>query len=236
MSRRTETIIYDFRGNQAIPASGSGAGAPWVKTDTSSGGSPTVGGLAGGGLRMAFDNTSEIQILTVDFGNVLSFDIDDLIRAWFIVKTVAAADSATSLAFGLTGNRHDTIDSIAQAAIFRCIANNNVLVETDDGTTDIDDVPTGLTLKANWKRFEINFAERNTTVEPPSLSKGRKSNIAFYGTNDNGSLRRVASGTRFDMSAYTGGLQPFFQLQKTADTNTDNLDILQVGIEVNLPV
>ena len=73
------------------------------------------------------------------------------------------------------------------------------------------------------------------SIEPPSVSKGRKSNIEFYGANDYGSSRRVASGTRFDMSNYSGGLQIYAQIQKTADSNVDNLDILEATIELSLP-
>lgn len=235
MSLQTRCYRYDFRGELAVAAAGSGAGNPWVKADTSSAGAPTVGGLTGGGIRLALASTNEIENLCLYFGDVLSFDIDEIVRCWIIAKTIATLDSATSLAFGLASARNDAIDSIAHAALFRCIGDNNVVVETDDGTNNNDDVATGITLGATWKRFEINFAERNTTMEPPSVSLGRKSNIGFYAANDNGSLRRVASGTRFDMSNYSGGLQPFIQLQKTADTNTDNLDILEVGVEVNLP-
>lgn len=236
MKRSTREYRYDFRGHLAFPATASGAGTPFTIADTSSSGTPVFGGLAGGGYGMAFSSTSEIQNLCTYMGDVLPFDIDDIIRAWFIVKATATLDSATSLAFGLASARNDAIDSLAAHASFRCIGSNDVVVETDDGTTDIDDVATGLTLGANWKRFEISFAERNTTIEPPSLSKGRKSNIGFYGSNDLASLRRVASGTRFDMSAYSSGLQLYAQIQKTADTNTDQLAILEMGVEVNLPI
>ena len=233
MAQQTRCYRYDFRGALAFPTTSNGL--PWVKTDTSSAGSPTVAGLAGGGVRLAFDSQSEIQNLCLSFGDVLAFDIDEIIRFSIIAKTVAALDSATSLAFGMASARNDAIDSIAEAALFRCIGNNDVVVESDDGTNNNDDVPTGLTLGTTWKRFELDFASRNTTQEPPSLSLGRKSNIEFYGANDNGSKRRVASGTRFDMSNYSGGLQPYIQLQKTADTNTDSLDVLEIEVEVNLP-
>lgn len=235
MSKQTRCYRYDFRGHQGFPVAASGVGSPFVLADTSASGSPATGGKDGGGYGLAFSSTNEVQNLCLSFGDVLSFDIDELIRAWFIVRTVATLDSATSLAFGLAGNRNDAIDSIAQAALFRCVGDNNVVVETDDGTNNNDDVATGQTLGAAWKRFEINFAERVSTMEPPSVSLGRGSNIGFYGSNDNGSLRRVASGTRFDMSNYSSGLQPFVQLQKTADANVDSLDILEIGVEVNLP-
>lgn len=236
MGRQTVKIEYHFRGEQAIAAAASGAGNPWVKADTSSAGSPTVAGLNGGGLRLLLASTTEVENLCVYFGDVLSFDIDEIVSAEFAVKTVATLDSATSLAFGLCSARNDAIDSLAAHASFRCIGDNNVVVETDDGTNDNDDVATGLTLSTSWKRFKIDFASRNSTFEPPTVSKGRKSNIEFYGANDNGSLRRVASGTRFDMSNYSSGLQPYFQLQKTSDANTDNLDALYCCIELSLPV
>lgn len=232
MSRQTRRFHYDFRGHLAIPAAGSGAGTEFVHAVT---GSSTVAGLTGGGIRLLNESTNEVQNMCLYMGDVLPFDIDEIISVEFIVKTIASLNAASSLAFGLCSARNDAIDSLAAHASFRCIGSNAVLVETDDGTNDNDDVATGLTLGATWKRFRIDFASRNSTMEPPSVSLGRKSNIEFYGANDHGSLRRVASGTRFDLSNYSGGLQLYAQLQKTADTNTDNLDILEACVEVNLP-
>lgn len=232
--KTTREIRYDFRGHQAIAAAGSATGGPLVKADTSAAGAATVGGLAGGGLELALASTNEVENLCVYMGDVLTFDIDDIISAEFIVKAPQTFDATTQIAFGLASARNDAIDSIAEAALFRCIGDNSVVVETDDGTNNNDDVSTGLTLGTSWQRFSINFASRNTTMEPPSLSLGRKSNIEFYGGNANGSKRRVASGTRFDMSNYSGGLQLFFQLQKTADTNTDKLHILEACVTVNV--
>jgi len=235
MARQTRQIRYDFRGELALAAAGSGAGGPFVKADTSAEGAPTVGGLLGGGVRMLLEATNEAQNLCVFMGDVLSFDIDEIISVEFIVKTVASVNAASSLAFGLCSARNNTIDSLTNHASFRCSGSNAVFVETDDGTTDKDDIATGLTLGTTWKRFRMDFASRNTTMDPPSLSLGRKSNIEFYGANDNGSLRRVASGTRFDMSAATGGLQIYAQLQKTADVNINSFDMLEATIEFNLP-
>lgn len=235
MGRETQLWRHQFRGHQLVAATASGTGGPFVKTDTSAAGAPTLVGLNGGGIRMLLDSTNEVQNLCLSFGDILSFDIDDIVSAYFIVKCAAALNAAESIAFGLASARNDTIDSLAALALFRCIGDQNVVVETDDGTTDLDDKPTGLTLGATWKRFEIDFASRNTTVDPPSVSLGRKSNIEFYGANSLGSKRRVASGTRFDMSAYTAGLQPYFQIQKTAATSTGNLDILECGVEFLSP-
>lgn len=235
MSRQTRIYRYDFRGELALAAAGSGAGTPFVKADTSAAGSPTVGGLLGGGLRMLLASTSEVENLCVYMGDVLPFDIDEIVTVEIIAKTVASLSAASSLAFGLCSARNDAIASLSQYAAFRCIGSNAVVIDTKDGTTSNAQIATGLTLAATWKRFKMDFASRNTTMDPPSVAKGRKSNIEFYGANDNGSLRRVASGTRFDMSAYGGGLQLFAQLQKTADANVNSLDILEMSVEVNLP-
>lgn len=234
MSQQTRKIHHCFRGTYDSLSTIGVMG--WAKADTSSAGSPTLTGTTGGGIRFALDSTNEVQNLCLYQNDVLGYSIGELISVEFVVKTVASLDSATSFAFGVASARNDAIDSISEAALFRCIGSNSVVVETDDGTNNNDDVATGVTLGTSWKRFVINFAERNTTVEPPSVSTGRPSNIGFYASNDNGSLRRVASGTRFDMSNYTGGLQLFAQLQKTADTNTDTLDILEVIVEVNQSV
>jgi len=235
MSRQTRKYQYDFRGHHLIPTTAANLGTPFSKADTSSAGSPTMLGLNGGGVRLLLAADAEVENLCLYMGDILPFDIDDIISVEIIAKTVAALDSTTSFAFGLASARNDAIDSITAHASFRCIGSNAVVVETDDGTTDKDDIATGLTLGTTWKRFRMDFASRNTTIEPPSVSLGRKSNIEFYGANDNGSLRRVASGTRFDMSAYSAGLQLYAQLQKTSDTNTDNLDILEMSVEVSLP-
>lgn len=235
MSRQTRKYQYDFRGELALAAAGSGAGGPFVKADTSVAGSPTVGGLLGGGVRMAMAATNEVENLCVYMGDVLPFDIDEIVSVEFIAKTVASLSTASQLAFGLCSARNDAIASLAQYAAFRCIGSNAVVVDTKDGATTNNQIATGLNLGATWKRFRVDFASRNTTIEPPSVSRGRKSNIEFYGANDNGSLRRVASGTRFDMTNYSGGLQLFAQLQKTADTNVNSLDILECSIEVSLP-
>lgn len=235
MARQTRTYRYDFRGESALALAAAATGGPFVKAVTAAAGSPTVGGLAGGGIRLAFDSEAEAQNLCVYMGDVLPFDADEIISVEIVARTVAALDSASSLAFGLCSARNDTIDSLAAHASFRCIGDNNVVVETDDGTNDNDDVATGLTLKGTWKRFRIDFASSNSTFEPPTLSLGRKSNIGFFGANDHGSLRRVATGTRFDMSSYSDGLQLYAQLQKTSDANEDTLDIMEMAVEVCLP-
>lgn len=212
----------DFLGASTFGTSAA-QGDPWVITDTSAMGTPTytrldhgTTGGAPGVARLAFDSQAEAQNVCLSFGDVLCWDIDLLLGIEFRVQMgQAAADAATSLAFGLAGDRNDAIDSIAQAALFRVIgadSTTNVVVESDDGTNNNDDVATGQTLINAWKRFKIDF------------SNG-KADTRFYMDDGNGAIRRVAAGTTFDMSNYSGALQPYVQLQKTSDANTDNVQV-----------
>jgi len=203
----------DFLGPMTLTASPTN-GDRWDIADTSSAGTPTytVGGI-NGEATLAFDAQSEIQNVCLFQSDVLNWDIDLIQRIEMRVKTSATLDSATSLAFGLASARNDAIDSIAAHASFRIIGNNTLVVESDDGTTDLDDKATGATLADTYKKFVIDFT-------------GGKSNVKFYVDGV-----RVAASVTFDMSAYSAGLQPYVQIQKTADTNTDSVTIDYVKIE-----
>lgn len=205
----------DFNGTVAtLPASADPA-TPWLVDDTSSAGTPTYT-TGTSVMTLAFSSNAEIQNVCAHFGDSLDFDIDDLINIEFRVKMgQAAADAATSLAFGIASARNDAIDSIGEAALFRVIGADSttaVVVETDDGTNNNDDVATGKTLINAYKRFVIDFS-------------GGKSDVKFYIDGD-----RVASSTTFDMSNYAAGLQPIVQLQKTADANTDSVVVDYVRV------
>jgi len=196
----------DFNGTVAAFPASADPGTPWLIDDTSSAGSPTyTRGTSLAVLTLA--STEEVENLCLHFGDALDFDIDLIQRIEMRVKTVATLDSATSLAFGVASARNDAIDSIAAHASFRLIGSNAVVVETDDAVTDNDDVSTGISLVAAYKRFAIDFT-------------GGKSNVKFYIDG-----ARVAASTTFDMSGYSAGLQPYVQLQKTSDANVDSATV-----------
>lgn len=220
----TWTFTDDFIGNGSLPTSAT-AGTPWVIDDTSSSGTPTyvyVDGSLTGEVAIDFDSQSEVQNVALHFGDVLCMDIDKIKWAEFRVKmNQSALDAATMLAVGLIGDRNDTVDDIAQAALFRVVGSDDtdaVVVETDDGTNDNDDKATGQTLVDSYKRLRIDFSQGTDDVR-------------FYMDDGNGALKRVASSTTFDMSNYTGSLQPLVQLQKTADSNTDGVTVDYVHVE-----
>lgn len=188
----------------------------WKITDTSSSGTPTYASVspsATGEIALTFDSANEIQNVCLDFGDKLCFDIDNIQRAIFIVKTVASLNAATTLAFGLQSARNDDTDATANNAQFKLAGSNAIVCESDDGTTDNDDKATGLSLVATYREFVIDFT-------------GGKSDVKFYVDG-----QRVASSTTFTMAAATSSLQPFVQISKTASTNVNSVTIDYVAVE-----
>lgn len=207
----------DFLGHGAIGAQDAGY---WLAT-TLAGGGVTRGGI-NGEATVALSSASEAQNVCLDFGDDLNFDIDGLKRVILRVKMgQSALTSGSEVAFGVASARNDAIDSIAEAALFRVIGADSttaVVCESDDGSNDNDDVASGQSLVDSYKDFVIDFS-------------GGKSNVKFYMDNGSGSLQRVASSTTFDMSNYSGGLQPYVQIQKASGTADDSVILDYIVIE-----
>lgn len=215
----------DFLGGGTITTVGLD---PWVITDSSSSGTPTYtrvdhGETAGvfrpGVAQLAFDSQGEAQNVCLSWGDKLAIDFTTLRGYECAVKLVQGTgshkDTTTTMLWGVSGDRHDTVDSIAYQASFRLAsasAVETVVCESDDGTNDKDDIATGFDLTvATWAKFKIDFSN--------------KSDVKFYAGLSTGQMARVAAATTFDMSNYAAGVQPIFQIQKSSDTNVDALQI-----------
>ena len=178
---------------------------------------PTQSAETNGEATLSFDTQAEAQNVCMAFEDDLNFDIDLIDHIEMRVKMgQATADSATSFACGLASARNDAIDTIGEAALFRVIGSGsttNLVVESDDGTNNNDDIATGTTLVNAYKKLVISFA--NGTAD-----------VRFYVDG-----ARVAASQLFDMSNYTGGLQPYFQLQKSSDANANSVVIDYVRVK-----
>lgn len=208
----------DFIGGGTFGASAS-AFDPWIIKDTSSSGTPTYtrldhgessGAFAPGVAELSFDSQAEAQNICLSWNDKLGFDLDKINTYEARVRMGQSAVDATSMfAFGIAGDRNDVIDTMAINALFRVVgadSTTNVVLETDDASANNDDKSSGTTLINAWKYFKIDFSV--------------KTDIKFFIDNV-----RVGSATTFDMSNHTGGIQLFFQLQKTSDNNTDSIEI-----------
>lgn len=207
--------VLDFFGSGTFTATAAD-NAPMLIKDTSAAGAPTyayANPSSSGELAVSLEVTNEVQNVCVFQNDVLQFDIDKITEVEFRVKmNQASLNAATSLAFGLAAARNDAIDSIAEAALFRLVGSDSVVVETDDNVNNNDDVATGKTLVNAYKDFKISFAAGTRDVR-------------FFIDGE-----PVAQGTTFDMSNYTGSLQLFAQIQKTAAAEADGFTIDRISI------
>ena len=209
-----ETFCDDFNGTVAtLPASADPA-TPWLIDDTSASGTPVyTTGTSVATLKLT--STNEVQNVALHFGDSLDFDIDDIQRVEMRVELDVAFTSGSELCFGVGSARNDTTDSVAANAWFKMVGATSttaVVVETDDGVRDNDDVATGQTLGTTFKEFVIDFT-------------GGKNNVKFYIDG-----QRVAASTTFDMSGYSAGLQPIVQIQKAANTNVNGVVIDYINV------
>jgi hypothetical protein len=211
-SRKFVSHFEDFLGGSTISTTvGEG---DWKITDTSTTGTPTYvrTNEHGGVFVMTFSNNAEIQNLCLDYGNVLPYDIDQLLDVDFRIKTVASLSATTTLTFGLQTNRDDNPDNTTAHAQFQLSGSNAVLCETDDNVNDINNIATGATLGTTYRNFRISF------------QKG-KTDIRFFIDDV-----RVAESQVFSMSNFSTLLQPFVQIQKTANNNTDSVSIDLISV------
>ena len=209
--------FQDFLGALVFSSTqASSCGHDLVVTDTSSAGTPTyavVTPSACGELNLAFDNTNEIQNVCISMGDKLCFDIDNVRTFRARVKQgQTTINAASSFMIGLASARNDAIDSLAAHLSFRLIGTNEVMIETDDGTTDLDDKATGKNISTAYVDLMIDLSN--------------KKDVKFYVDGS-----PVCQSTTFDVTAYTGSLQVYMQAQKTASTNTDSFVIDYVSVE-----
>lgn len=220
-----QRFSYRFRGVYAIPAAGSPGPGPWVKTITGAA-PPTCTGANGGSMDLALTSAVQVQNVCLSMNNILPFRMADLVRLEILASISASLAAAVSAVVGIASARNDDPDAVATNAYFKLAGSNSLVVETDDGTTDNDDKATGLSLSTTMRKLVIDFGTGSNPRNPPSQSQGGLADVRFFAGNANGSLRRVAENTRFDMSAASANyVQLLAQIQKTSDAATGTLSI-----------
>jgi hypothetical protein len=198
----TYTFVEDFRRAQAFTTTPGHNG--WTIKDTSTGGTPTYLCASGVGAVLTLAADNEAEIVTLYQNNVLPFTLADLASIEW-AASVSGIDANTTLVMGLASAQHDTADSVATNAWFRmegAVSTTLLVVETDDGTVDNNDIATLSSLSGTTRRMRIDFANGLDDVR-------------FYVDG-----ARRASGTTFAMEAAADPtyLQPFVQLQKASGT------------------
>lgn len=188
----------------------------WTIADTSASGTPTYLTVSGGGAALTLAATNEVENVCLYQNDVLPFNVLRVQRFECLAK-VGSIGSGTTVVFGLGSARNDTPDTVTTNAWFRIegsASTSNVVCETDDGVSDLDDKATGTTLSTTYKKFVIDFSDG-------------LSNVKFYIDGE-----RVAQATTFTMAALTTAtnVQPIIQISKTASTDTPSITIKNLKI------
>lgn len=188
----------------------------WTIADTSSSGTPTYLTISGGGAALTCDTQNEAQNICLYQNNILPFNLLKIQRMEWLAK-VPTTDAALTLFMGLGSSRNDAPDSLTTMVGFRIegsVSTTNLLCESDDGVTDLDDKASGTTLATVFKKLVIDFTNG-------------LSDIRFYVDGE-----RVAASQTFSMAALTSAtnVQPIFQLQKTASAAAIQVVIKDVKI------
>ncbi len=212
----------------------SAGAAPLIVEETGTTGATHLA-AADGKYNLALDDTDEAQKLTLSMGDVLRYDIDNLIRVEFLAGITSASMTGITVVFGVGSAKNADPDAVAANAYFKCSGSLAVVAESDDGTNDNDDKATGQTLTtAVLRRFAIDFSVGVQTVSPPGTSKGGKGNVYFYMDDSTGALRRVADSTLFDMSNYSSGLQLYAMIFKASGATLATLHLKDIKVEHKL--
>lgn len=210
--RKTKVLEYDFIG--------AALGPEWSVADTSAAGAPTKA-MNADGYKMQFASDVEAENLCLYFGDILSLLWKNVRSITFRVKLLGATkDTTTTFAMGLGSARADNTDSITNNAMLKIVNASTTLglvAESDDGTTDTDDKDCAAVVTNAFRDFKIDF---NTGLR----------DVRFFVDG-----QPVCQAQTFDISAIaaTDACQPFVQIQKTSDSNTDGVIVRKITIEVN---
>tara|TARA_R100001163_G_C5066314_1_gene204706 strand:- start:35 stop:787 length:753 start_codon:yes stop_codon:yes gene_type:complete len=212
-------IFSDFVGNGPLPvadAANAGASA-FVNHDTSSSGSPTLThqATADGVYRMAFASTDEAEYLATYLGDdcCIPPTKNPIFEARIKITGTFSADDRVVI--GLASARNNTLDNIADHVWFRMEgANNNILVEGDDGTTDNDDNDTSV----DWT---------SGTFHKLKIDCSDLSDVKFY---VDGTQCVLPEKIDVDQMAAGDVLQPYIEMQKDAGTVTHSVDIDYISV------
>ncbi len=209
-TREVVKRLDDFDRKISITSTNTEGGTGWTRAAAGTG-TPTIASVDGsttGEIKVTITNDSNAQYCVLYQGDDMIYDIDNIHQVAFVAK-VSGFDAVSTLVFGMASDLAAAPDDITTHAWFRMegtASTTAVVVESDDGTTDKNDVSTGQTLSSTHKRFEIDFSD--------------KASVKFYIDGN-----RVASSTTFDMSAATGSLQPYVHVAKASGTGVPSITI-----------
>lgn len=204
------TFYDDFMGTD-IMIDEAGSNGPWTPIDVSVGGNttPLIAADVGNGVaRLPLDATAEAQESGLTWGDQRPLVLNQGLIWEARVALQTLPTLLSEAVWGLAGDKNAVADSVAESIWFKADGNGVIVAESDDATTNNDDVATGTTLTAGT--FAIFRIDCSTITAVRFFIDGAE----------------VAAGTTFDMSAVAGlKLQPYFHIAKASGAGLGVLDV-----------
>lgn len=198
-------------GKQAFPTS-STQGVDWVKKLVQTGGTPTVAGVAsaaGGVVQNALDATSEKQEATLYWADNKHLDVTKgLIFEARVKLSVLPSAAGVQAVWGVSSSWIDGPDNASDYVEFGATANGNILLRSQDGTTQ-NSIASGVTVLAtDWHIYRIDMTD---VTDVKFFIDGAK-------VSGNSALAFAASGS-------SSILQPYFSVYKPSGTGVATLQV-----------
>jgi hypothetical protein len=205
-------FVDDFLGNDVNATVSTTGDGVWATVQTNLNTAiDTLDDQDNGVVQLALDSDNNAERAVLYWGDVRGVPIDNgsVFEARVRVSTIPTTAS-TTIIIGLAGDDNATPDSITEGAWFRLDGGSGAIkVETDDTTTNNDDVATGVTAATpTWHILRID------------TRKGLD-DVRFFIDGD-----RVASGTTFDADQLTASevrMQPYVAVNKSDGTGVGTL-------------
>ncbi len=221
------TDRYTFNGAIKLPS----AAASYEFIQQTTGTPGDIVAIDNGVLKLPLAATEEAECNRM-IQSIAPYRVADLKRVRFVCACSANLGDDSEVAFGVCDTPNDSPDSIDDGVWFKVLADNTVVVESDDGVTDVDDKATGQSLGTTLREFVLDFSTGVWRKDPrDGGAVGGYKAVMPSMSNASGNLTPVCRGTQFDLTNVTERLQLFAQIYKASSTDTGNLYIASIEVE-----
>jgi hypothetical protein len=213
-----DTNLISVAGEHFVAPAGGGLGGHWTYTDRLSAGGAIVGDFSAaamGGYDITSDGAAEQQIGVLDWGDGLAIPLtavsNTVVEFGFEITRPGGNDAGDDFRCGLTIAYGVDPDAITDSLWIACFgANADLLIEGDDGTTEVS-FDSGLDFVAGQMvRVRIDAGDLAAVVFWIDVGGGL-------------GWQRIAQTVSVPLIA--AAVQPFFFLEKDASANANVLEI-----------
>lgn len=165
--------------------------------------------LPGGGAKLSFDAVAEIAMAAIYSAHGVPVAGNPILRARLAIHDIGNA-AALDITAGLASGTHATdFQSVAEFAAIHLDGNDlSILVQSDDGTTDV--APVDSTIDA------VDDTEFELWIDCRDLS-----DVKIYVDG----VLAVPDGTTLSLAAASGPLVPIVHIEKTSDDTTADVRV-----------